>query len=69
MSRKYKKPMYSINEALTQEDPKIHSGYTQRYLKTNEFFLDNRYSINEAFTQEDWFMKTVFVSCVNTVYI
>jgi hypothetical protein len=39
MSCKYKtKHMYSPNRVLTQEKPRIHSDYTQDYLKIHKLF-------------------------------
>jgi hypothetical protein len=33
------KHLYSITEALTQENPRIHTGYTQGNLKIYELFF------------------------------
>jgi hypothetical protein len=44
--KEYKKHMYIITEVVTQENPRIHSGYTQGYMGLN-CSPDSRYSSTE----------------------
>jgi hypothetical protein len=48
INTKNTKHMYSITEALKQENPRIHSEYTEGYLKIHELFSRQRVFINRV---------------------